>query len=99
MTSCRYKHQILLNLLVQLNQKQNSGCAAGKGKGYKRLYGPPTILLSSVRIKKKYSLADSNPLLCGKQIVIASRNDSPELRFLGLNRAVKQHLKGLSKGD
>lgn len=62
-------------MVWELNQKQNSACAAGKDKGYKLLKGLPTILLSSVRIKKKYSLADSNPLLHGKQIVIASRND------------------------
>lgn len=42
-TSGRYKHQILLNLLawrllvLELNQKLNSGCAAGKDKGYKLL--------------------------------------------------------------
>lgn len=47
----------------ELNQKQNRGCAAGKDKGYKLLWEPPTILLSSVSIKKIYSLADSNSLL------------------------------------
>ena len=42
-TSGTYKHQILLKLLAQrfmvweLNQKQNSACAAGKDKGYKLL--------------------------------------------------------------
>lgn len=42
-TRRRYKHQIVFNLLAQrfivweLYQKQNSGCAAGREKGYKLL--------------------------------------------------------------